>query len=61
MEAGMSYAASLAKNGMTVYVKQSSKSERGFPVQEHRRLRAELLRKIVVRERERQLLRKMAQ
>ncbi len=57
----MSYAASLAKNGMTVHVKQSLKSEQGFPVQEHRRLRAELLRKIVVRERERQLLRKMAQ
>ena len=61
MEAGMSYAASLAKNGMTVHVKQSSKSERGLPVQEHRRLRAELLRKIVVREQERQLLRKMSQ
>ena len=57
----MSYAASLAKNSMTVHVKQSSKSERGFPVQEHRRLRAELLRKIVVREQERQLLRKMSQ
>ncbi|MFL2863167.1 MAG: hypothetical protein ACJ0BJ_11335 [Pirellulales bacterium] len=57
----MSYAASLTRNGMTVHVKQSSKSERGLPVQEHRRLRAELLRKIVVRERERQLLRKMSQ
>jgi hypothetical protein len=61
MEAGMSYAASLVKNGMTVYVKQTSKSDQGLPVQEHRRLRAELLRKIVVRERERQLLRKMSQ
>ena len=60
MEAGMSYAASLVKNGMTVYVKRSSNGERGLPVQEHKRLRAELLRKIVVRERERQLLRKMA-
>ena len=57
----MSYAASLTRNGMTVHAKQSSKSERGLPVQEHRRLRAELLRKIVVRERERQLLRKMSQ
>ena len=57
----MSYAASLTRNGMTVHVKQSSKSERGLPVQEHRRLRAELLRKIVVREQERQLLRKMSQ
>jgi hypothetical protein len=60
MEAGMNSAASLVKNGMTVHVKQSSNGERGLPVQEHKRLRAELLRKIVVRERERQLLRKMS-
>jgi hypothetical protein len=60
MEAGMNSAASLVKNGMTVDVKQSSNGERGLPVQEHKRLRAELLRKIVVRERERQLLRKMS-
>ena len=57
----MSYAASLVNQGITVHVRQSSKGERGLPVQEHRRLRAELLRKIVVRERERQLLRKMSQ
>ena len=57
----MSYAASLVKQGMSVHVRRSSKSERGLPVQEHRRLRAELLRKIVVREQERQLLRKMSQ
>ncbi|MEO2001309.1 MAG: hypothetical protein ABGW75_06750 [Pirellulales bacterium] len=57
----MSHAASLVRNGVTVHVKQSSKSERGLPVQEHKRLREELLRKIVVRERERQLLRKMSQ
>lgn len=61
MEAGMSYAVSPVKNAMTVNVKQTSKGERGLPVQEHKRLRAELLRKIVVRERERQLLRKMSQ
>ena len=57
----MNSATSLVKNGMTVHVKQSSNGERGLPVQEHRRLRAELLRKIVVREQERQLLRKMSQ
>ena len=61
MEAGMGHAASLVKNGETIYVKQGSKSDRGLPVQEHKRLREELLRKIVVRERERQLLRKMSQ
>lgn len=60
MEAGMNSATSLVKNGMTVHVKQGSNGERGLPVQEHKRLRAELLRKIVVRERERQLLRKMS-
>ena len=57
----MGHAASLGKNDATGHVKQSSKSERGLPVQEHKRLREELLRKIVVRERERQLLRKMSQ
>ncbi|MGI9447184.1 MAG: hypothetical protein ACR2NI_05990 [Pirellulales bacterium] len=56
----MNSATSLVKNGMTVHVKQGSNGERGLPVQEHKRLRAELLRKIVVRERERQLLRKMS-
>ncbi len=61
MEAGMGHAASLVKIETAVYAKQSSKRERGLPVQEHKRLREELLRKIVVRERERQLLRKMSQ
>jgi hypothetical protein len=61
MEAGMSHAARLVKNDMVNHVKQSSGSDVGIPLQEFKRLREELLRKIVFRERERQLLRKMAQ
>ena len=57
----MSHAARLGKNGMVNPVKQSSRSDVGIPLQEFKRLREELLRKIVFRERERQLLRKMAQ
>jgi hypothetical protein len=41
--------------------KQSPGSDVGMPLQEFKRLREELLRKIVFRERERQLLRKMSQ
>ena len=57
----MSHAASLVKNGMMNHGKQSSGSDVGIPLQEFKRLREELLRKIVFRERERQLLRKMSQ
>ena len=57
----MSHAASLVKNSMMNHVKQSSGSDVGMPLTEFKRLREELLRKIVFRERERQLLRKMSQ